>query len=204
MASTSDVRGDALDLLEREDLELRHLFTMLPQRRGLSVEERAEYGGIAKEVIRQLAVREAALADVAAVAGNGPDLDLGQLRERFEADMHQRRPLVDRIEKMSRGVQGINLQIGQDFGAAMEEVIQVVGTEIEWDLGVAIPAVKGAMGPERREAELQRAAHLERHAPTHLDPNGPRWWETAPLVSRLLTIYDHLRDFPRSRGVRAR
>jgi hypothetical protein len=202
MASISDVEGDALDLLEREDLELRRLFTMLRQRRGVSVEERAEYGGIAKEVIHQLAVREAALVDVAVVAAEDPGLK--ELGERLEEHLHKRRPLVDRIEKMSRGVQGINLRIGQDFDAAMEDVIQVVGTEIEWDLGLAIPTVKGAMGPERRKSELRRAAHLERHAPTHLDPKGPRWWERAPVVSRLITIYDQVRDFPQGRGARTR
>jgi hypothetical protein len=41
-------RDDALDLLEREDLELRQIFSMLQQRRGLSVEERADYGDLAR------------------------------------------------------------------------------------------------------------------------------------------------------------
>ncbi len=202
MTSASRTKGDALDLLEREDLELRRLFTMLRQRRGTSVEERADYGRIAKEVIRQLAVREAALADLAAVAADDPGL--AELGERFEKQMHVRRPLIDRIEKMSRGVQAINLRVGQDFDAAMEDVVQVVGTEIEWDLGVAVPAVTGSMNPERRGDELHSAAHLERHAPTHLDPNRSRWWERAPVVSRLLTIYDHARDFPRGGRMRAR
>ncbi len=202
MTSTSHTKGDALDLLEREDLELRRLFTMLRQRRGSSVEERADYGNIAKEVIRQLAVREAALVDLATVAVDDPDLE--ELGERFEQHMQGRRPLIDRIEKMSRGVQAINLRVGQDFDTAMEEVVQIVGTEIEWDLGVAVPAIKGSMNPERVRGELHGAAHLERHAPTHLNPNGPRWWERAPVVSRLLTIYDHLRDFPPGRRVRAR
>jgi hypothetical protein len=40
--------------------------------------------------------------------------------------------------------------------------------------------------------------HSIRHAPTSLSPEGPRWYERAPVISRLLTIYDRLRDFPRA------
>ncbi len=63
----------------------------------------------------------------------------------------------------------------------MERLIQVVGVEIEWELGV----------------ELKTARHLLSHAPTNLHPDGPRWWERAPVISRLITVYDRMRDFPR-------
>ena len=49
---------------------------------------------------------------------------------------------------------------------------------------------------ERVDLELRR----EKHAPTNLELSGPRWIERAPVLSRLLTIYDHLRDFPRNRA----
>ena len=192
------VRDDAnaLELLEAEDLELRELFTELRQRRGSSVEDRAEYGDIAKEIVRQVAIREAALIDVAEVASD--DLGLCDLASMIERGHTMSRPHIDRVEKMSRGVQGINLRTGQDFDTEMEELIQVVGTEIEWDLGEAIPELRASFEGSDSEDGLKSAGHLRRHAPTNLDPNGPRWRERAPVISRLITVYDHLRDFPRS------
>lgn len=189
--------GTALDLLEDEDLELQRLFTSLRAQRGSSVEERARYGDIAKETIRHLATREAALVDVVKVASGDPGLQ--EFSNRLEDGMRGHRPYIDRIEKMSRGVQGINLRVGQDFDGEMEQLMQVVGTEIEWELGVALPKLQGAFEATDRESELKTAEHLSAHAPTNLHPDGPRWWERAPIVSRLITIYDRLRDFPRGR-----
>jgi transcriptional regulator with XRE-family HTH domain len=188
--------ANALELLEVEDLELRELFTELRQRRGSSVEDRAEYGDIAKEIVRHVAIREAALIDVAEVASDDPRLR--ELASKIERGRSTSRPHIDRVEKMSRGVQGINLRTGQDFDPEMEELIQVVGTEIEWDLSDAIPALRASFQNSHRQDELKSARHLRKHAPTSLDPNGPRWRERAPVISRLITVYDHLRDFPRS------
>jgi hypothetical protein len=192
------VRDDAnaLELLESEDLELRELFTELRQRRGSSVEDRAEYGDIAKEIVRHVAIREAALIDVAEVASDDPRMS--EFASRIEQGRTMSRPHIDRVERMSRGVQGINLRTGQDFDAELEELIQVVGTEIEWDLGEAIPELRASFEVSHREDELKSARHLRKHAPTNLDPNGPRWREGAPVISRLITVYDHLRDFPKS------
>jgi hypothetical protein len=194
----TQVRDDAnaLELLESEDLELRELFTELRQRRGSSVEDRAEYGAIAKEIVRHVAIREAALVDVAEVAST--NARLSELASRIEHGRSTSRPHIDRVEKMSRGVQGINLRTGQDFDAEMEELIQLVGTEIEWDLGEAIPELRASFKDTDRDEELKSARHLRKHAPTSLDPKGPRWRERAPVISRFITIYDHLRDFPKS------
>ena len=195
MSTRSAPAPDALDLLESEDLELRRLFTSLRVKRGDSVEERAVYGNLAKEVIRRLATREAALVDVARVAGGDPALH--EILERFESAQQDHRPSIDRLEKMSRGVQGINLRVGQDFDGEMQELMQLVGTEIEWELGVALPEIKGSLRTSGLGDELKSADHIARHAPTNLHPDGPRWWERAPVISRLLTVYDRLRDFPR-------
>lgn len=193
--STHTTHGNALDLLETEDLELRRLFTMLQQKRGLSVEERAEYGDLAKDVIRHLATREAALVDVSRVLADEEDLE--DVSSRFESNMLEGRPCLDRVEKMSRGVQGMNLRIGQDFESEMLELIQVVGTEIEWELGQGLPKVKGSLSTTMPLSRFKSAGHIERHAPTNVSPDGPRWWESAPLISRLITVYDRLRDFPK-------
>ena len=126
-----------------------------------------------------------------------------EVSDRFEAGMHERRPSMDRVEKMSRGVQGINLRIGEDFDNGMLELMQIVGTEIEWELGEALPEIKGTLEGTERVEDLKSASHLRKHAPTNLDPAGPRWWESAPGLSRLITLYDRLRDFPRRRHSRA-
>jgi hypothetical protein len=186
--------ADALELLESEDLELRELFTELLQRRGSSVTDRSAYGDIAKEIVRHAALREVALIDVAQVAS--PDPRLRQIASRIEQGRKESRSHIHRVEKMSRGVQGMNLRIGQAFDEEMEELVQVVGTEIEWDLEEAIPELRASLTRTHREDDLKDARHLRRHAPTDLDPRGPRWRERAPVISRLLTVYDRLRDFP--------
>ncbi len=187
--------GNALDLLESEDLELQGLFDELRANRGSSVEERAKYGDIAKQIIRHVATREAALVDVSSVASGEPSLE--DVSNRMESGMREHRPFIDRVEKMSRGVQGINLRVGQDFDGEMDDLMHVIGAEIVWELGVALPDLRGALGATHLEDDLKTAEHLAVHAPTNLHPDGPRWWERAPIISRLITIYDRLRDFPR-------
>jgi hypothetical protein len=138
----SEKQGSAVDLLETEDLELQELFAGLRRNRGPSVEERAKYGDLAKEAIRHLATREAAVVNVSDVVADDPSL--GEVAERLQKSMQEHRPFLDRVEKMSRGVQGINLRVGQDFDGEMEELMQVVGAEMEWELDVAVPKLKGA------------------------------------------------------------
>ena len=198
MALRSEAPGTALDLLEREDLELRRLFSVLRQHRGTSVEDRAEYGHAAKDVVRHVATREAALVEVAESLTDRSGLEqvCAQMQDNFGA----RRPHIDRVEKMSRGVQGINLNVGQQFDDQMLELERIVGTEIEWELEEAIPQIQHAIGDTPGAGDQMKSAqYLQKHAPTNLEPSGPRWIERAPVISRLLTVYDHLRDFPRSR-----
>ena len=133
MSAETTTRGDALDLFEEEDLELRRLFTQLRTIQGASVAERAEYGDLTKTTIRHLATREAAITEVVGVVTDVPELAF--LASRIEADTGVRRPLINRLEKMSRGVPPMNLNQGQDFDGALRDIIREVGTEIEWDLG---------------------------------------------------------------------
>ncbi len=195
LTDRSEKAGSALDLLGAEDVELRRLFAELQASRGSSVEDRAMYGDVAKKIIRHLATREAALVDVASVASGDQRLEV--ISSRFESGMYEHRPLIDSVEKMSRGVQGINLRVGQDFDGEMDDLMEIIGAEIEWELATALPDLKDALKATDREDELKSAAHLAVHAPTNLHPDGPRWWERAPVISRLITVYDHLRDFPR-------
>jgi hypothetical protein len=190
----TEKKGSAVDLLETEDLELGELFASLRLTRGPSVEERAKYGDLAKEIIRHLAIREAALVDVSGVASVHPSLS--GVSERLQQGMGEHRPNIDRVEKMSRGVQGINLRVGQDFDGEMEELMRIVDAEMEWELHVALPDLRKALEAADGEDELKTAEYLSGHAPTNLHPDGPRWWERAPVISRLITMYDRLRDFP--------
>jgi hypothetical protein len=188
--------GNALDLLEEEDLRLRAAFGQLRATSVASVEQRAEYGDLAKSVIRRVATREAALVDVAHVAADVSEL--GAVTDRLAQQATIRRPSLHRVEKMSRGVHGINLNTGQDFDKEFTELMQIVGSEIEWDLDEAVPAVRRALEQRGRVGELSSAHKVVQHAPTQLDPGGARWYERAPLISRLITMYDQLRDFPRA------
>jgi hypothetical protein len=59
-----------------------------------------------------------------------------------------------------------------------------------------VPAVRSWLTKSGDQDPLKSADHIVRHAPTSLSPQGPRWYERAPIISRVLTIYDRLRDFP--------
>jgi hypothetical protein len=90
------------------------------------VQDRAAYGGLAKRIVRCVAIREAAVVEVAHVAAADPRLS--GLAARIELGRRTSRPHIERVEKMSRGVQGMNLRTGQDFDTEIEELIQEVGT----------------------------------------------------------------------------
>jgi hypothetical protein len=194
---TTHISVDAVDLLEREDLELRRIFTQLQGTRGESVEERAEYGDLAKQAIHHMATREAAVVEVARVVADVPGLE--SVATRLTKNTGDRRTLHNAVEKKSRGVQPINLNTGQDFDEDLQRLIQLIGTEMEWELEEAVPVIKGSLAVNEQGPDLKSAGHVARHAPTSLSPSGPKWFERAPVISRALTIYDRLRDFPRAR-----
>ena len=193
--------GTALDVLEEEDRRLQELFARLDQNRGTEVEERSVYGDTAKQLIRHIANREAALHDV--VEGMSELTGLTDIVDRMDLNTEDRRQLISEAEGMSRGVQGINLNTGQDFHSVVAELADLLILEIEWELSHAIPTIRDTTNSVLRTDALHSASHTKKHAPTNLDPNGPRWYERAPVLSRLITVYDHLRDFPRaSKGAR--
>ena len=144
--------GDALDLLESEDGELQRLFSEIQESRGGSVDDRARYGDLAKEIIRHLANREAALADLQQVIDDASDMS--QLSARLAEGVSDRRELIDQLERMSRGVQGINLNTGQDFDGALQQIIDVVSSDIEFDVTDLIPTAAEWLSRSGREDEL--------------------------------------------------
>ncbi len=183
----------ALDQLERENRELQRIFAELDAHRSASVEDRAEYGKLVKKLIRHVAIREAALVDVGLAIEHLPSLPTKA--ERLRQGTEQRRTVIDRVEKMSRGVQGINLNTGQNFDAELLELQGLLQNEMQWE-AEALPGIRAVLRGNGSLEELHSADYVVKHAPTNLSPRGPRWYERAPFVSRLLTLYDHFRDFP--------
>ena len=193
--ATSSKNATALDQLERENRELQRIFAELDAHRSASVEDRAEYGKLVKKLIRHVAIREAALIDVGLAIEHVPSLPTKA--ERLRQGTEQRRTLIDRVEKMSRGVQGINLNTGQNFDAELLELQGLLQNEMQWE-AEALPGIRAALRGNGSLQDLHSADYVVKHAPTNLSPRGPRWYERAPFVSRLLTLYDHLRDFPKA------
>jgi hypothetical protein len=182
--------------LENEDRRIVELGEELAETKGPGVIERADYGAMAKRLIRHMATREAAAEDV--VVGLSALDGTDELVSRFVGDQAARRRHLDTVETMSRGVQGIDLNTGQDFDGELQALLAEVGPQLRWELDSGIPAVRGRADLAALESRLHDADYVAKHAPTHLDPDGPRWWERAPVVSRLVTVVHHLRDYPSS------
>jgi hypothetical protein len=198
MGRASEGPKTSLDVLRREDRTLLDLFERIGQTRKSTVDTRYDYGNSAKEIIRHMAVRQSSLMDVALVSSDVPDLHTvgARMRDRGTAQ----RTLIDQVADMSRGIQGISLNQGQDFDGPLHRLIEEVSHEIEWELSEAIPLIERTLPTGDGIRHLKSARYVERHAPTKVNPSGPRWYENAPVVSRLLTVYSHLRNHPRAYG----
>jgi hypothetical protein len=186
----------SLDLLQHEDLVLRDFFARINETRGSSVESRYDYGNIAKEIIEHVSTRQSCLMDIANALSAIPALQPTAARMADRAK--DRRPLIDQLGDLSRSIQGISLNAGQDFDGPLASLIALISPEIEWELSEAIPLIQRSFDHDAEEVTFESASYVTRHAPTHLNLSGRRWYEHAPVVSRLVTIYDHLRDHPRA------
>lgn len=77
----------------------------------------------------------------------------------------------------------------------MQDLIQIVGTEIEWELGEALPAIKGSLQRPHVDEQSKSAEHISTtHRPISIQSG--RAGGSAPSISRLITVYDHPRTFP--------
>ncbi len=191
---------NSLDMLRRENHLLKDLFQQVKASQGSSVEDRYNYGNAAKQIIRHLATRQASLMDVARAISEFPSLrDTGaRMIDRATA----RRVLIDKVGDMSRSIQGIYLNQGQDFDTPLASLIEAVDAEIDWELADAIPLIEETLSVKERGSLFSNARYVERHAPTRLSLAGPRWHERAPVISRMVTLYDHVRDHPRADRVK--
>ena len=95
---------------------------------------------------------------------------------------------------MSRGIQGINLNTGQDFGGPFQELIQLVGSEIESDLEDAVATLEAWLWQHDSADELpSRDARLEARADQRRRPRA----EMVRTGAAALSFADGLRSSPR-------
>jgi hypothetical protein len=185
---------DGLALLEAEDRHVLDLLAKIDRSRGQSVESRDRYGVLVKALIRALGLREAAALEVLEGLQRGEILE--PVAEKLREGLFERRRAMDTVERMGRGVSGMELRRGQDFDRELGELRAIITGQIEWELREAIPAIRAAVPAGQRERLFKSARYLRRHAPTSLDPRRPRWRERAPVVSRAISIVTRLRDYP--------
>jgi short-subunit dehydrogenase len=195
-ASPPKIETTSLDVLENEDERLLGLIQGIAITRGSAVEERYEHGNLAKEILRHLAVRESSLVNVGTVISSDPELRT--IGSRMESRATERRGAIDEATRMARAVQPVALNEGQDFDAVFDPLLDSEKQEIEWELSNAIPAIRNVISEDDARERFRSARYTRRHAPTFFSTRGPRWYEQAPVVSRLLTIYEHMNDFPRA------
>jgi hypothetical protein len=181
----------ALQLLGREDEIIRDLFSRLS---NPGPPTNPEYGDLSKALIRHVAVREAALVDICATLDHAGVLP--ELTERMHQEMEGRRTAMDRVYRMSEGVPRLNLNQGQDFDGALTILRNIVDPEIERDLRDVIPRIEQTLSSNDHREQFHSSDYLLRHAPTHVTPSGPRWYERAPITSRIVALFVNLRDYP--------
>jgi hypothetical protein len=194
--STNRVKRNSLDVLRQENRLLKELIQRVKTSQRSSVDARYNYGNAAKQIIRHLAIRQASLMNVAQVISDFPSLR--DIAARMIERGTDRRILIDKVGDMSRAIQSVYLNQGQDFDTPLMSLIDAVNTEIDWELAEAIPIIERTLSAQERDSLLYSARYVKRHAPTRLSPAGPRWHEHAPILGRIVTIYDHLRDHPRA------
>jgi hypothetical protein len=96
---------------------------------------------------------------------------------------------------MSLNRQPLYLNADQDFDTPFEALADLASDTIEWELVDAIPAVRRAVCPETAARIFSPSRYVTRRAPSKLNPTGPRWYEHAPVVARILTLCQHIREY---------
>jgi hypothetical protein len=102
------------------------------------------------------------------------------------------RALINELRDVTRTTTPMGLNVGQHFDERLAELMAMAEMTIDWELDQAIPTIEKALDPRPGSAPFRSAHYVRVHAPTKLDPSGPRWYERAPVVSRVLTVWDHL------------
>jgi hypothetical protein len=127
-----------------------------------------------------------------------PILSLRSTGARMLRGGTERRRAYDDVGDLARVVPVMSLNQGQDFDGPLKSLIDAIAPELDWELAEAIPLIRGSLSSEDAATLFCSARYAKRHAPTKLRVKGPWWYERTPIISRLVTVYDHLKDFPAS------
>ena len=187
--------GTALDVLEYEDHHLRELFDQLASTSGQSVSDRSRHGDLGEQLVRRLAIREAAKLDI--VHRLDSEEGLSDLLSRLNGVIGARRKAIDHLDALARGVTAMDLNQGQDFDGAIKDVRDLIGPEINWELATGIPAIREQVSAEDCAKLLHDGRYLRKHAPTRPGVGGGRWYERTAVLTRPVAAWDHMRDRPR-------
>jgi hypothetical protein len=192
----SRTTGDALDVLGDEVDLLRELFdaweatTPSGVPGGEVVPAKWDHGTIGKLLLEHAAVYLAASRDVAgALAGAGRQAEAAAIGSRLDA----LRPVIDRMDDASHGVQPMSLAITPAFIEATRDLGELLHDELHAEPGAEAAArLAGLLGTGR--SSLHDARFVRKHAPSH--PGPPRWYDRFPLLVRVKAGFDRLRGFP--------
>jgi len=165
----------ALATLEREDRALLELFGEIDGPRNRSVDDRR-----ALEIVRHLAVREAALGELAESGGPGVAPDPPVVASGAAA----RRALAGGALRQ----EGDASLVGrQEYDGPLSAVMALVRDQVTWERDVAIPVIEKAVRDGRLHLFTDELAGRNVAAPPLAE--GPRWFDRAPGVHRLRGWY---------------
>ena len=181
--------GDAIDLLDYEDRAVTELLGAFSD----DTLDRVQHGEVVKLLVEHLAVRQVAREELADAVAGVPAL--AALERRMRDGVAERRTELRRLDELTRGVQPINVNQGQDTDAAVAQARPRLEEEIRFDLEELVPSLRRQL-TDRQRAHLPSARYIRRHAPTHPGPHGRRWYDRIGPLLRLHAVYDYLRGFP--------
>jgi hypothetical protein len=198
------VEDSSLEVLKQEDLKLRSLFERIGDLldpsfqikgyddRATEVLRRYEYATLAKEVLRSLAIRQSAAMDVAKTISSRPELSRTATRIVERGTVC--RPILHELRQLRRLENPMSLALNPQFEVAMRSLLEVSSITVEWELQDAIPCIARSMETEGAVLTFSTADYVRRHAPRRLCLSGPQWYESAPVISRLLMLLHKISD----------
>jgi hypothetical protein len=181
--------GDAIDLLDYEDRAVSELLRAFSD----DALDRSQHGEVVKLLVEHLAVRQAAREELADVVAAVPPL--AAVERRLRAGIPERRAELRQLDELTRGVEPINVNQGQDVDAVVTRVRPALEAEIRDDLEDLVPALRRTL-TDRQRAKVPSTRYVRHHAPTHPGAHRRRWYDRVGPLARLHALYDALRGFP--------
>jgi hypothetical protein len=88
----------------------------------------------------------------------------------------------------------MSLALNMQFEESLRSLLEVSRNTIEWELSEAIPLLVQSFDREGGVMPFSKAAYVRRHAPRRPCLAGPRWYESAPVISRFLMLLNGVSD----------